>query len=73
MKKILFLILTFSYIQISAQNYNPLERVDPPFWWNNLNNKELQLMLHGKNIAASTVKINTVGVKIDKSRKGRKC
>ncbi len=64
MKKILFLILTFTSIQISAQNYKPLERVDPPFWWNNLNNKELQLMLFGKNIAASIVKVNTIGVKL---------
>lgn len=64
MKKILFLILTFTSIQISAQNYKPLERVDPPFWWNNLNNKEIQLMLFGKNIAASIVKVNTIGVKL---------
>ena len=40
MKKILLLIAAFTALQTSAQNYKPLERVDPPFWWNNLNNKE---------------------------------
>jgi glycosidase len=64
MKKLLFIFTLFIALQSNAQNYKPLERVDPPFWWNNLNNKELQLMLFGKNIAASTLKINTLGVKL---------
>ncbi len=41
-----------------------LERVEPAFWWTAMKNPKLQLLVHGKNIAARTVKLNYAGVKL---------
>lgn len=34
-----------------------VERIEPPFWWIGMHNSQLQLMVHGKDISALTVKI----------------
>ncbi len=41
-----------------------LERVEPAFWWTGMKNPKLQLLIHGKNIAAHSVKLNYPGVKL---------
>lgn len=45
MKKILFLLLfsTFSFAQI--------QRVEPPFWWSDMNSSSVEILFYGKNIA----------------------
>ncbi|NJY62944.1 glycoside hydrolase family 13 protein [Salinimicrobium sp. CDJ15-81-2] len=47
MKKFIFLLLFFGSLSVSAQ----IDRVEPPFWWSDMNNSEVQLMFYGKNIA----------------------
>ncbi|MES2656331.1 MAG: alpha-amylase family glycosyl hydrolase [Bacteroidota bacterium] len=64
MKKVLFVLVCLISNVSWAQSYKPLNRVDPPFWWNNLNNKELQLQLYGKDIASNSVKIINPKVKL---------
>lgn len=47
MKKFIFLFLLFGSISVTAQ----IDRVEPPFWWSDMNYSEVQLMFYGKNIA----------------------
>jgi len=46
-----------------------LERVEPAFWWTGMKNPKLQLLVHGKNIAARQVIFNYPGVKLQKVNK----
>lgn len=39
-------------------------RVEPTFWWTNMNNQTLQIMLHGNNISKYDVNIEHKGVEI---------
>lgn len=64
MKKVVFILLCLISSISKAQDYKPLVRVDPPFWWNNLNNKELQLQLYGRDIALNSVKIINPKIKV---------
>ena len=41
-----------------------ITHVDPPFWWTDMKNTELQIMVYGKNISDSNVSINYPGVKV---------
>ncbi|WP_310593833.1 glycoside hydrolase family 13 protein [Flavobacterium sp.] len=52
MKKLLFLLLstTFAFAQI--------DRVEPPFWYANMNLSEVQIMFYGKNIAQNEVSVS---------------
>ncbi len=43
----LTLLLFFLFLSVKAQ----VERVEPPFWWSDMNQAELQIMFYGKNIA----------------------
>lgn len=52
MKKIIFLLL----ISISA--FSQVEKVEPPFWWNDMNHSDLQIMFYGKNIAENQVTVS---------------
>jgi glycosidase len=55
-----FLFLSgYLFAQIPA-----LDRVEPAFWWVGMKNPKLQLIVHGQNIAGSTVKLNYPGVKL---------
>ena len=38
-----------------------ITHVDPPFWWTDMKNTELQIMVYGKNISDSKVSINYPG------------
>lgn len=39
-------------------------RVEPPFWWSGMHNKELQLVVHAKDVATTTVKMEYEGITI---------
>jgi len=45
---LLFSIFTFSQV----------EKIEPPFWWSDMHNSELQLMIYGKDIAKCDVSIS---------------
>ena len=47
MKKFIFLFLFFGSLSVSAQ----IDRVEPPYWWSDMNYSEVQVMFYGKNIA----------------------
>lgn len=62
MKNKLFItILFFSIFSSIAQK---IERVEPPFWWAEMKQTKLQLMLYGKNIAAFNPVINDKSIEI---------
>ena len=42
-------------------------RVDPPCWWTGMENRELQIMLYGKNIADCDAQIERPGVSLTKA------
>lgn len=60
MKQTLFFIMTlFSFLGWS----NPIKAIDiqqiaPTYWWADMKNPELQILLHGKDIASSDVNIS---------------
>lgn len=46
-------------------NKKTLSRIEPPFWWIGMKEKQLQLMLHGENIARFNVTSENRGWKIE--------
>jgi len=64
--------LTFFFLfatGIVAAQIPGLERIEPAFWWVGMKNPKLQLIVHGKDIAARTVKMTYPGVKLVKVNK----
>ncbi|MDB4924145.1 glycoside hydrolase family 13 protein [Mucilaginibacter sp.] len=55
----LILITRSIWAQIPA-----LERVEPASWWVGMKNPKVQLIVHGNNIASSTVSLTYTGVKL---------
>ncbi len=47
---------------ISSTLNAQIDRVEPPFWWTAMQNPQLQLMVHGKDISRSSVIINHKGI-----------
>lgn len=41
---------------------NPIDRVDPPCWWAEMKNPDLQLLIHGEQISGYDIKIDYPGV-----------
>lgn len=67
MKKLYFiLIILLTGFNLFAQK---LERVEPMFWFTEMHNPKLQLLVHGENIALSTVTLSYPGVKLVKVNK----
>ena len=62
MKKLLFLLLTTSFA------FAQIDRVEPPFWYADMNLSEVQIMFYGKNIAQNEVTVSN-GVVIKKIQK----
>lgn len=52
MKKLLFFLL------ISVSAFAQIDRVEPPFWWNNMTHSDVQIMFYGKNIAQNEVTVS---------------
>ncbi len=51
---------------VAHANAGPVERVEPPFWWQGFEHNELQLMVHGQGIGSFDVSIDYPGVAIDR-------
>ena len=65
MKKNLFLTAFCLLMALGLSAQIPaLERVEPMFWWVGMHNPNLQLIVHGDNIAARNVELNYPGVKL---------
>ncbi len=60
------LLLILSFNSLFAQK---LERIEPMFWFAGMHNPKLQLLVHGENIASSSVSLTYPGVKLLKVNK----
>ena len=58
---LLILLLIFSF-SLKATNQQP--RIEPPFWWIGMENNQLQLLVHGKEISKTTVVIDSKNIKL---------
>ena len=64
MKKIVCTLITLFTLSLSAQ----IDKVEPPFWYENMTNNQVQIMFYGKNIAQNTVTVSN-GVVITQVQK----
>ncbi|WP_396217439.1 glycoside hydrolase family 13 protein [Flavobacterium sp.] len=64
MKKLILLFLITISVSVSAQ----IDKVEPPFWYENMTNNQVQVMFYGKNIAQNTVTVSN-GVVITQVQK----
>ncbi|MDB5023052.1 MAG: alpha-amylase [Mucilaginibacter sp.] len=65
MKKTLFFTACCLLMALGVSAQIPaLERVEPMFWWVGMSNPNLQLIVHGNNIASANVQLNYPGVKL---------
>jgi glycosidase len=64
----LFVILFFLLANQMVQAQK-LERIEPMFWWVGMHNPQVQLLVHGENIAATEAQLNYPGVTLVKVHK----
>lgn len=64
MKK-LAIVLLLGIISIGQLLAVSIDRVEPMFWWVGMKNPNLQLMVHGENIASSKVEMDFPGVRLE--------
>lgn len=65
MKRIgLFLIAVFFFSHLQAKTQSWVKRLEPTFWWTDMNNSEFQLMLYGVEISKSDISIDNKEVTI---------
>jgi len=64
--KLLLLLLLPLLVQAqrNVKGNAKFDHVDPMFWWVGMKNPKLQVMVHGKDIAGYTVKVDYPGVKL---------
>ena len=53
-----FARLTTLLFLMSFSAFAQIEKVEPPFWWNDMTLPELQIMFYGKNIAQNEVSVS---------------
>ncbi len=63
---ILYLVLAcISHAMYATMKPKPIvQRIEPTFWWTDMKNNTLQLMLYGSGISNASIKINYPGVTI---------
>ena len=61
--KRLFIFIACLFVSFSTAHAQ-LNRVEPPSWWTGMQNSELQLLIHHKDIASLTSSIDYPGVKL---------
>ncbi len=64
MQKLILTITAFSLFLSYAAHGAYVERVEPMFWWAGMKSPELQLMVHGNNIASTIVELEYPGVEL---------
>ena len=68
---VFFLPVTHAQNMAEKTSLQILDRVEPPHWWVGMQQSELQLMVYGKNIGKTTVKIDYAGASISKTTPGK--
>lgn len=61
-------IIKVVILLFSTSIFSQVEKIEPPFWWSNMKNPELQLVIYGNNIAKYDVLISD-NIKIINIRK----
>ncbi len=65
MNKIVFLVLFLVSLSFQAQ----IERVEPPYWWVDMNHDQLELLIYGKDIAQFTASVDNKNIQITEVKK----
>jgi len=55
MKKILLFLLTTLSLSLSSQE---IEKIEPPFWWTDMHQTELQILCYGQNISQYDISLS---------------
>jgi len=63
-KTLLLPLLTALFLSFPLQVLAAIDRVEPPFWWIGFEHRELQLMVHGDDIAGTMPSIDYPGVTV---------
>jgi len=63
-KHILLALIIFSGFQLNAKTQSWVQRVEPTYWWTEMNQSEFQLMLYGANLKSAEISISYPGVTI---------
>jgi len=64
----LFFFIIFCFTAAHAQKPE-IKRIDPQFWWHNLETRDLQLLVYGTQVASYEVKLKTPGLAIKEVQK----
>ena len=65
-KNILFIIILLATIQVQSKNQFLVQRIEPTYWWTEMNQPEFQIMLYGVDIGKADIKIDYPGVSISR-------
>lgn len=68
MYQLIIITLLLVPLNLFSQEVKP-DRVEPPFWWTGFKNNNLQLLVHGKNIASTAVTVDYPGLILKKVHK----
>jgi glycosidase len=64
-RNILFLLIAISLsFQLGAKTPVLVQRIEPTFWWTEMNEPKLQIMLYGMDISKADISINYQGVSV---------
>ncbi len=50
----------------SAASGGPIDRIEPPFWWQGFENRELQILVHGHDVSSFDVAIDHAGITLQR-------
>ncbi|MCF8367859.1 MAG: glycoside hydrolase family 13 protein [Bacteroidales bacterium] len=64
MKAYLIILIFFLQSIFSFSQKTAIERVEPPFWWTQMKNPELQLLVYGPGISNTVPEISRKGIEI---------
>ncbi|MBP1664740.1 MAG: alpha-amlyase, partial [Bacteroidetes bacterium] len=69
MKKTILILFSISialniHAKVQTKQTSSLQHIEPTYWWTNMHNPDLQIMLHGLDISKCDVSINYPGITI---------
>ena len=48
----------FFFLLITSISFAQVDKVEPPFWWSDMNHSDVQIMFYGKNISENEVSVS---------------
>jgi len=73
LKHTLALIIVCIGLEVSCLAGDPIDRIEPPFWWSGMQNQDLQLMIYGENLCQLDVSISSSSVELERVHKADNC